>query len=621
MSNTTGEHAGDALTRAARAPLSSLTNRIFLASTLLATVSIGFAVYFVSSRLRSEAEAELRRDLTEAASLVDQQGATLFANFTRTARLIADLPKLKGVVETGDSPTIEPIARDYQEQAGSDLFLITDPTGHVLAAIGGSSLGTWAEQAPAIARARSGSPATAFWPHPNGVLQVVSLPVTISPGGLPLRRPLTGLDRPEVLGTLTVGYLLDDERAATFKALTGADIAFAFDGEIRASTLGPDSHSTLASLLGSDIVPRTMVGDNEYTALVTPLRMPSETETASSTVPMTIVLRSRTERMRTLSAIQKGLGLVAMGTILLAVVVSYTVARSITRPLARITDHMRQVAATGDLTRKLQLTGGRNWQDEDARLLATTFNTLTDSIAEFQREAAQRERLSSLGRMSTIVAHEIRNPLMIIKGALRQLNREGATAGDIKEAALDIDGETERLNRVVNEVLDFARPMRFDRSSTDINTLCRDAAGAVAAAQPDPPTTIEFDATAPAIETDSEKLRTVLVNLLTNAKQAVSARNGGAPSAANGSPVSLSTARLADHRVAIVIRDRGIGIAPDDLPHIFDPYFTTRRAGTGLGLPIAKNIIEGLGGQISVVSTPGQGTSIRIELGDAPIRT
>ncbi len=126
---------------------------------------------------------------------------------------------------------------------------------------------------------------------------------------------------------------------------------------------------------------------------------------------------------------------------------------------------MRQVAATGDLTRKLELTGARSWQDEDARLLATTFNTLTDSIAQFQREAAQRERLSSLGRMSTIVAHEIRNPLMIIKGALRQLTREGATAGDIREAALDIDGETERLNRVVNEVLDFARPMRFDRAS------------------------------------------------------------------------------------------------------------------------------------------------------------
>ncbi len=70
--------------------------------------------------------------------------------------------------------------------------------------------------------------------------------------------------------------------------------------------------------------------------------------------------------------------------------------------------------------------------------------------------------------------------------------------------------------------------------------------------------------------------------------------------------------------MAISIRDRGVGIGADDLPRIFDPYFTTRRAGTGLGLPIAKNIIDGLGGTLTVASTPGTGTSIRIELGDAP---
>ena len=80
-----------------------------------------------------------------------------------------------------------------------------------------------------------------------------------------------------------------------------------------------------------------------------------------------IVLRSRTERMRTLSAIQTGLGIVAVVTVLLAVAVSYGVARTITRPLARITDHMRQVAATGDLTRKLAAARSRGWHDEDAR--------------------------------------------------------------------------------------------------------------------------------------------------------------------------------------------------------------------------------------------------------------
>ncbi len=89
--------------------------------------------------------------------------------------------------------------------------------------------------------------------------------------------PVTiGLDRPELLGTLTVGYLLDNDRAASFKALTGADIAFAIDGQVRASTLGPDAHARLSGLLGAELVPRTMIGDSEYAALVRALHAPHD---------------------------------------------------------------------------------------------------------------------------------------------------------------------------------------------------------------------------------------------------------------------------------------------------------------------------------------------------------
>jgi signal transduction histidine kinase len=556
--------------------LSSLTNRIFLASTLLATVSIGFAVYFVGSRLRAEAEEDLQRDLAEAANLVEQQRATLLDTYTRTALLIADLPKFKAAVETGDPPTVAPIARDYQQQVGSDLFRVQDPEGHVLAEIGGTQ---------------------------SGVLQVVNVPVTI------------GIDRPEQLGTLTVGYLLDDERAAALKASTGADIAFAVDGQVRASTFAAADRTTLAGLLTQSVVPRVMIGDSEYTALVKPLSAPAAAAMASP-APVMIVLRSRTERMQTLSDIEAGLAIVVAVTVLLSVLISYGVSRTIARPLARITEHMRQVARTGDLTRKLDTADARGWQDEDARVLATTFNTLTDSIARFQHEAAQRERLSSLGRMSTVIAHEIRNPLMIIKGSLRQLTRPEATPEDVRDAAADIDGEIERLNRVVNEVLDFAKPIHFERSTTDINALCQSAVNAVTAAEREPPVVAELDGAAPSLDTDAEKLRTVLVNLLNNARQAVLARNGSP--ATPGPPVTISTVRLADRRVAVSIKDRGLGITPENLSRIFDPYFTTRRAGTGLGLPIAKNIIEGLGGTISVMSIPGSGTNIRIELGDAP---
>src|SRR4030095_12561156 len=109
--------------------LGSITNRIFLASALLAIISIGAAVSFISSRMTSETEAELQGDITEAATLVDDQRVTQFENVARTARLIADLPKFKAVVEIGDRPTLMPIAADYQEQAGADLLILTGRRG------------------------------------------------------------------------------------------------------------------------------------------------------------------------------------------------------------------------------------------------------------------------------------------------------------------------------------------------------------------------------------------------------------------------------------------------------------------------------------------------------------
>lgn len=573
--------------------LGSITNRIFLACALLAMLSIGAAVYFVSARMTTQTEQELLGDLTEAATLVNDQRRTQFENFARTARLIADLPKLKAAIDT-DPPTLAPIARDYQEQSGADLLIITDHDGHELAISGETSVHPAVAKADAVL-APGGQDVTTLWAHPAGVLEVVSVPVTL------------GLDRPEFLGALTMGYLLDERRATQFKALTGADIAFGMDGAVRASTLGRESAVALTPLLVSTGMTSVSIGGEEYVAVAQALGPGS-----GAHQPTAIILRSRSQRMRTLGTIQAALAGIAIGAMLLAIVVSYGVARTITRPIASITDHMRHIAATGDLTSKIPTKRQGGWDDDDAHMLATTFNTLTDSIARFQREAGQRERLSSLGRLSTVIAHEVRNPLMIIKGALRTLGREGASPADVRDAAKDIDEEIDRLNALVNDVLDVARPIRFDPAPADINTVCRDAVQAASAGGTQRPVVLELAPALPELVTDSERLRTVLINLLTNADHAIDGRPGAT--------VSLITQKAGDRRIAVTIRDTGKGIAEDDLPRIFDPYFTTRRAGTGLGLAIAKNIVEGLGGSISVATRPGAGTDFRIDIGDAPAR-
>ena len=163
---------------------------------------------------------------------------------------------------------------------------------------------------------------------------------------------------------------------------------------------------------------------------------------------------------------------------------------------------------------------------------------MTDSIARFQREAAQRERLSSLGRLSTVVAHEIRNPLMIIKAALHALRGRHATPEDVRAAVADIDEEIARLNRIVSDVLDFARPIKFELATADLNALCEDAAGGERghARRRDASTSIA----ARIVTTDPERLRLALVNILMNARHAVMAPAGSPPP----DPIRLKTLRL-----------------------------------------------------------------------------
>jgi signal transduction histidine kinase len=519
---------------------------------------------------RREAEAELRRGLAEAGTIVDQHRATLTDTFTRLARLAADLPLLKAAVTT-DAATVQPLAEDYREQMGADVLVVTDRDGQRL---GVSGFGP-ATLPASLTDVVSAQETSAFWPNTRGILQVVSVPIFI------------GVEPSEVLGRLTVGFFLDERRAQQFKALTGSEIAFGAGDQILASTLPASAAVELARAMAVQGMSTLRIGNEEYIAL----------------------RRSLGE-----SGSRTGLAGALIVTLLLATIVSYGVARTMTRPLDAITGAMRDVAATGDLTRKVTIQS-RGWDDEDARLLATTFNTLTDSIATFQREAALKERLSSLGRLSTVIAHEIRNPLMIIRTSLRTLRRDTVTPAELREAVADIDEETTRLNRIVTEVLDFARPIRFDFAEARLNAICSASAHAAAADETQPAIALDLDPSDPPLVTDAERLRTALVNVLTNARHAVQAAGADRGS---GPRVRLETRRAEQGRVRIIVADRGVGIAPDDLAHIFDPYFTTRRTGSGLGLPIARNIIEGLGGTIAVASRLGQGTEIRIELPAEP---
>jgi signal transduction histidine kinase len=618
--------------------LSSLSNRIFLASALLALMAIGAAMLVINAVVTAQAEAELERGLEEAATLVDGYHREHFDALNRDARLIADLPKLKAAVDTNDPPTVLPIVEAYPQQLGADLFLVTNRAGMPLATIGDPGAGAEAiRELPAIRAALAGRTSSSFWPRGNGVLQVVvSTPIWIEPV-------------PEILGTLSVGFSLDEALAKRFKRLTQADIVMASPTRVYAATLDATPPELLEALRRSrgrsekSSVARVTLEGEDYVAVTRELPLNRASATAgdggADPVALAMVLQSRTERLRPLRTVHTALVVTALLAVVGATLLSYLVARTITRPLAAITATMRDVAVSGDLSRASSPPSSGWWEDEDARLLARTFESLASSLARFQREAALRERLSTLGRFSTVLAHEIRNPLMIIKASLHTLKRAalrpaGAARSSVQQEWLprltDIEEEVNRLDRLVGEVLDYARPLQFSYETVDLNTVCRGAAEAstrghdVEVAVLAPPEPLE-------IVTDPERLRAALVNILANAREAVLTRRAEETRASHAvatmpmpshakraepatMEITLEVRQDPPDRVCVVVADRGTGIAAEDLPRVFEPYYTTRRTGSGLGLAIARHIVEGLGGTIELTSRHGHGTTVTIAL-------
>ena len=565
-------------------PLGSLRSRVFAATGLVAVLPTALALGLATRRVTQEAEEGLARSLEEASRLVAQYHRARLETATERAALVADLPKLKAAVAERDPPTAEPIARDYRDRVRSDVLVLTDREGRTLVSLGTNAAG-WKD------------PALPFRVEGGRLLETVDAPIV-------LERPA---EAPETLGHLVLGFALDDAFASRLSALTGSHVAVATEGRVFASTLPRRHDAALVAAAGGTGVARVDLEGEEHAGLSTALG-------AGETAPLVLVLRSRTEALRPLHTLRSALAVAALVAVGLGLLLSWALARTVTRPLAALTDAMKRIAATGDLG--LSLGAGRPWDDEDARLVARTFGALTDSIGRFQREATLRERLSALGRLSTVIAHEVRNPLMIIKGSLRSLEREGAPA-EVREAAADIDHEVARLDRIVGDVLDFARPLRLERGPVDVHSLARDAARAALDGADGVAATFALTPPASPIVTDAERLRGVLVNLIANARESLAA--AGRP---RGESIEVGARGLDRGGVLLWVADRGPGIPAADLPHVYEPYFTTKRTGTGLGLAISRKVVEALGGTIRIESREGEGTRVEIELpADAPAPT
>lgn len=225
-------------------------------------------------------------------------------------------------------------------------------------------------------------------------------------------------------------------------------------------------------------------------------------------------------------------------------------------------------------------------------------------LRQAQDDQVRSERLAVIGEMSARMAHEIRNPLSTIGGFARAIAR-GTRPDRVEVNARVIVEEVERLERLLADTLNFSRPTPLDLKPTDLNDLAETVFGLLKGALAESRVTFEKrpEPDLPSVVIDAGQIKQVLLNLIQNALQAMP--GGGA--------LKVSTRRR-NGAVEVVVQDTGVGISPEDIHHIFSPFFTTKTSGTGLGLAISRKIISDHAGDIAVASQPGVGTTVTVRL-------
>jgi signal transduction histidine kinase len=297
--------------------------------------------------------------------------------------------------------------------------------------------------------------------------------------------------------------------------------------------------------------------------------------------------------------------------LLLSTGIAFILLRFVKRPIQMMADRMAAVEA-GDLTVRLD----PGFDDEIGSLMKS-FNSMVDNLEKAKRELEQMhyrqmeraDRLASIGEMSTGLAHEIKNPLAGISGAISVLADDFQEEDPRKEIIRQVLEQIARLDKTATDLLSFGRPGKPEFNYLDVNAVVKKTLFFVAQ-HPEARNihrVMELTRDLPPVWADEKQVQQVLFNVTINGIQAMK----------DGGTLLIQTERVATadgDRVQVRIADSGKGIPAEELDRIFVPFHTTKTQGTGLGLPISRQLIEQHGGSIRVDSRVGEGTTFTIEL-------
>jgi signal transduction histidine kinase len=566
----------------------SLLGKIIISTSLAITLLLAAAGWLVQDVTRTVLSANLRKEIQNSFRAYESLWQDRTELLRSVSRALSNMSDVRRAFQTNDRATIQDTAAEiWSRVSGSrsgGVFLVTDPRGEVIASLGGGLPATGQFAVVRDAAARFPEQSAGFSFEGGRLFELVVTPVYVQTQGG------SGL-----LNVLVAGFPVDQQIAGDLKERTGgSDFVFLSGGLPVVSTLSDQETRPIVNQYrrGSG-VQDIQLSDREFAVLGTTLR-----DLSGAPAGDLLILHNFDSIRRDLKALETRLFLIWAAAVLAGVAFSVILARRILRPIRQL-DQAAALIARESYGARVPVHGN----DELSRL-ASTFNAMSGSIQSAREELIRRERISTIGQLSSSIVHDLRNPLASIYGGAEMMMDGDLSPQQLHRLAGNIYRSSRVIKEMLQELVDVSRG-RIQPPETchlgEIIGAAIDLQSPVAAEHG-----VEIHASVdPAIELPLERARMerVFVNLISNAIEAMP----------EGGEVSISAVENGDS-IVIAVDDNGPGIPVGVRDRLFQPFVTSGKNGLGLGLALSRQTVLDHGGDLWAESNGATGAHFRLRL-------
>ena len=570
----------------------SLLWKILLSTSVAITILFGITGWIVESNATSTTASSLEEEVQASFQAYKSLLKSRLNLLASVSRILSAMSDVRAAFSTGDQATIRDTAGELWAKVSEEnaLFLVTDPRGRLIASLSGAPESKAWHELEVVRRASRRFPdqTSGFMVKDRELYQVAVTPVYVQSG-----RGLALLD------VLVAGFRVDPLVAKRLKDSTGgSEFLFLSQGHVVASTINARATGELARAVGArgdqPVPARISDGVMEYAPLMTPLE-----DIEGKTIGELWIFRSFENARHRLAMLRRKIILLGLIAVLAGLGLTYLLARKIMRPVEKL-DRAATEVARQNYAYRVPVES----HDELGRL-AATFNNMCASIQSARQELIRHERISTIGRLSSSIVHDLRNPLAAIYGGSEIMMDSELAPPQLKRLAGNIYRSSRRIQELLQDLVNVGRGKTEGAEVCRLRELAAAASESLAAVAESQRVQIRLEIP-DSIELPLERARVerVFVNLISNAIEVMP----------EGGEISIS-ASAAEDTVIVEVRDTGPGVSPEIREHLFQPFVSSgKKNGLGLGLALSRQTILDHGGDMWVESEPGSGARFLFRL-------